>query len=121
MTNEQLAHFRHLLECSRAALNAGIQAAQDDAMDAEENVLDGEGGDVRAQSPLADAELDVATMRTDQWREIDEALLRIQRGEYGRCEACGREIEIERLEAMPTARLCAEDARRADRREVPTL
>lgn len=38
--------------------------------------------------------------------EIDQALLRIKDGKYGDCIRCGKEIERERLEAMPHARLC---------------
>jgi DnaK suppressor protein len=38
--------------------------------------------------------------------EIAAALERIENGTYGRCERCGQEIPVERLEAIPTARLC---------------
>jgi RNA polymerase-binding protein DksA len=38
--------------------------------------------------------------------EINEALRRIARREYGVCESCGNPILRARLEAMPTARLC---------------
>jgi RNA polymerase-binding transcription factor DksA len=38
--------------------------------------------------------------------EINEALRRIARQEYGRCESCENPILRARLEAMPTARLC---------------
>ena len=38
--------------------------------------------------------------------EINEALRRIARSEYGRCESCENPILRARLEAMPTARLC---------------
>jgi RNA polymerase-binding transcription factor DksA len=38
--------------------------------------------------------------------EINEALRRIARGEYGVCEMCENPILRARLEAMPTARLC---------------
>jgi len=121
MTNEQLARFRALLEAGRGTVNRGILAAQNDALEAEESGREGEGGDVYQQGVLADTALGVGTLRTEQSHEIDEALLRIGRGEYGRCEVCGREIELERLEAIPTARLCAEHAHQADRRDVPRL
>ena len=39
-------------------------------------------------------------------KKIDEALERIDSGEYGFCEVCGVEIGVERLEARPTAELC---------------
>ena len=38
--------------------------------------------------------------------QIDEALRRVYRGEYGVCENCGEPISRARLEAMPYARLC---------------
>ena len=39
-------------------------------------------------------------------QEIDHALRKLYRGEYGPCENCGRPISRARLEAMPYARLC---------------
>jgi RNA polymerase-binding transcription factor len=41
-------------------------------------------------------------------KEIDEALRKVYRGEFGMCENCGRSIARARLEAMPYARLCLE-------------
>lgn len=41
--------------------------------------------------------------------EIDAALQRIDRGEYGICEACGEPIEERRLDAVPWARRCFAD------------
>ncbi len=37
---------------------------------------------------------------------IDRSLEEIQRGDYGKCRVCGKEIEKERLEAVPTTRIC---------------
>ena len=39
-------------------------------------------------------------------RNIDEALMRLEDGEYGVCEECEEEIPLGRLKAMPFARLC---------------
>ena len=39
-------------------------------------------------------------------RNIDEALARLDEGEYGICEDCEEEIPLGRLKAMPFARLC---------------
>ena len=41
-----------------------------------------------------------------RWEDIRSALGRVERGVYGACERCGRDIASERLEAVPTARLC---------------
>jgi DnaK suppressor protein len=39
-------------------------------------------------------------------KKIEEAIKRLENGEYGYCEACGVEIGYKRLEARPTATLC---------------
>jgi RNA polymerase-binding transcription factor DksA len=39
-------------------------------------------------------------------KEINSALERIEKGTFGICEKCKREIEIERLEANPAERYC---------------
>jgi DnaK suppressor protein len=41
-----------------------------------------------------------------QLGEIAHAQRKIDEGTYGKCENCGQDIPIERLEAIPTARLC---------------
>jgi len=51
----------------------------------------------------------------EQLRQIEKALARIESGEYGRCEVCGKEIPLERLEATPSTTLCIDDARRLGR------
>jgi len=38
--------------------------------------------------------------------EIDAAVRRLEAGDYGICETCGRAIEPGRLEARPAARTC---------------
>jgi DnaK suppressor protein len=37
---------------------------------------------------------------------LEDALVRIDKGEYGQCTECGKLIEKERLEAVPHARQC---------------
>ena len=51
----------------------------------------------------------------ERLRQVGHALERIESGEYGRCEVCGKEIPQERLEAVPWATLCIDDARRLSR------
>ncbi len=38
--------------------------------------------------------------------KIDEAIVRIEEGEYGICEECGCDINVKRLEARPVTTLC---------------
>ncbi|MBW7459174.1 TraR/DksA C4-type zinc finger protein [Paenibacillus sepulcri] len=43
-------------------------------------------------------------------REVNEALVRMEEGTYGQCRECGETIEYERLQALPTAQTCIQDA-----------
>ncbi len=42
----------------------------------------------------------------ERLKDVVHALDKVSRGTYGLCETCAAAIAIERLEAMPTARLC---------------
>ena len=42
-------------------------------------------------------------------QDVDRAVAKLDAGNYGVCEACGRPIGEDRLEAYPAARFCIED------------
>jgi DnaK suppressor protein len=46
--------------------------------------------------------------------QVRDALKRIEDGTYGKCIACGRQIEAARLEAVPWAAYCLEDQEKQD-------
>lgn len=48
---------------------------------------------------------------------IRKSLTAMKTGKYGKCEVCGKDIESERLEAMPTATLCIADSKKAPKRK----
>ncbi len=39
-------------------------------------------------------------------KEIEESLYDMEQGTYGQCKRCGKDIEIERMRAKPTAKYC---------------
>jgi len=47
-------------------------------------------------------------------KDIDDALGKLEQGTYGVCEACGKPIDPERLEAKPWARFCVADQARIE-------
>ncbi len=47
---------------------------------------------------------------------IKAALIKISKGTYGKCEKCGKQIELGRLLAMPTAMLCLSCSKKTSRR-----
>jgi DnaK suppressor protein len=114
-------HFRQVLEEARDRLQRTIQHH-----DIGNASLEEETGDQvsPADNHLADTatetydrELDEGLEEDarDQLRQVEKALARIESGEYGRCEVCGKEIPVERLEAVPWTTLCIDDARRLAR------
>jgi DnaK suppressor protein len=47
---------------------------------------------------------------------IDRALVKLEAGQFGRCEACGKEIPQPRLEAFPEAAMCISCAQAGEAR-----
>ena len=56
-------------------------------------------------------ELSVDQNTADFLEKVDHALDRLERGEYGNCEVCGKPIPVARLEALPYVTLCVDCAR----------
>jgi DnaK suppressor protein len=52
---------------------------------------------------------------SDELLQIDAAFQRLERGTYGTCQACGRPIGAERLDAQPATRFCVDDQAKAER------
>jgi DnaK suppressor protein len=48
--------------------------------------------------------------------QVERALGKLEHGEYGRCEDCGKPIAAERLAAIPYATLCIECKAKRERR-----
>jgi len=47
--------------------------------------------------------------------DVEHALQRLDQGTYGTCEACGKVIPDDRLEALPATRFCLDDQAVAER------
>lgn len=72
-----------------------------------------------AQTELADYTL--TQLLENQRRElmlIDAAFQRIDQGTFGVCVDCGGDIPMDRLEAVPFAIRCEEDARRREQERI---
>lgn len=72
-------------------------------------VMDREQDDEAAEAvENISREMTAATLERERNRltEIESALIRLKKGEYGRCDRCGAEIPKARLDALPWARLC---------------
>ena len=81
--------------------------------------LDSRGDDLDYDDNFADsaqvaAEMGENRVLYDQLRrdldDIEKALERMDAGTYGTCEVCGTDIGADRLEVMPSTRVCIEHA-----------
>jgi len=65
----------------------------------------GEGATLAVSWEMTLARKETVTARIEA---LQEALSRVDDGTYGYCESCGVQIDPERLEILPAARLCTE-------------
>jgi len=104
MNKRQQEHFRKKLIAWRQELLDEIARTVHQMRDEPDNPPD--------MNDRASLETDMSLELRSRDRErklikkIDEAVTRLERGEYGYCDECGVEIGVERLEARPTAELC---------------
>ena len=75
-------------------------------------LVDQHPADVASETEARELDLARQAMFDGRLGLIDEALRRLERGEYGRCIVCGREIPEARLELVPETPYCVEDAER---------
>jgi DnaK suppressor protein len=71
-------------------------------------------GDRSLQDSTGEQQISILEVRNRMRNQIDEALRRLEDGTYGTCEDCTREINPERLKAMPFARRCVECQQKAE-------
>ncbi|WP_368429768.1 RNA polymerase-binding protein DksA [Sulfuricaulis sp.] len=104
MNKKQHDHFRAVLNAWKKELEDEIARTVQQMRDVPENPPD--PNDRASQETDMSLELRSRDRERKLIKKIDEALDRIDTGDYGYCEVCGVEIGVERLEARPTAELC---------------
>jgi len=103
MTSEKLEHFRRLLIQQLRQATEHIREDQAAALE-----LSDDGVKDTVDLSLMDVNKEIALRLGERASrmvaDIDQALLRIKEGSYGKCARCGGLIDERRLEAVPTAR-----------------
>lgn len=112
MNEAQLAYFRNLLEQERQEILEGLESTTDHLRN--DNTRESDEHDRASLEEEYQLELRIRERETRLLRKIDEALHRIDTGEYGYCEETGEPIGIPRLLARPTATLSIEAKERAE-------
>lgn len=110
--------MRERLERERADLEATVERIKERLAVSQRDsggdiaLADQHPADVASETEARELDLARQTMFEARLGLIDEAFRRLERGEYGRCVICGREIPAERLELVPETPFCVEDAER---------
>jgi DnaK suppressor protein len=58
---------------------------------------------------------DLSSNEKNILKDIENALKKIEKGNYGICELCGKKIEYKRLKHIPYARYCIECQKKQDK------
>ena len=104
MNQKQLDHFMTMLQGWKAELQGEIDRTIHQMQ--EEPTTEADPNDRASLETDISLELRSRDREGKLVKKINEAIDRIEEGEYGYCENCGVEIGIQRLEARPTAELC---------------
>ena len=115
MNKEQTEHFREILLAWKRDLMVEVDRTVSHMKDEAANFPD--PNDRATQEEEFSLELRTRDRERKLIRKIDEALKRIEDGNYGYCLETGEEIGIKRLEARPVATLSVEAQERRERRE----
>ena len=117
MSRSRYTELREMLDGRRREIQAEVQGKMRGVR--EENVWGGKMNEVldAVESAEADIQEDIefalVQMKSETLNKINDALLRLERGDYGNCFDCGEEIAEKRLRALPFAVRCkdCEEAR----------
>ena len=103
LTAAQRRKIRQVLIEMRSRLTDQVASLRDDSLRRDDSGNIEEEGTDAFERQFA---LSLARSEQDSIVAIDDALRRLDTGEYGKCEECGEAIEIARLEALPFVRTC---------------
>lgn len=115
MNPKQVEYFRQKLESWKNELLAESNKTLDHLREENHNTPD--TNDQASEETERSFELRTRNRYRKLLDKIDEALARINQGEYGYCEETGEEIGLKRLEARPVATLCIEAQERHENYE----
>ena len=98
----------------------GLTEESEDESLGELSSLDQHPADIGTETFDRERDLSILEQVEAELADVEHALKRLDDGTYGRCEACGKPIGDERLEALPAARFCLEDQAVAERENRPS-
>jgi DnaK suppressor protein len=101
---ERYLLLRGMLEDRRREIHEKLRSLRDSIPAEAPGVRDAEEQSV--DDFVQEVDLALMQMKSETLKKIDQALLRLEEGTYGRCQECDAEIPPARLRALPFAALC---------------
>lgn len=118
LSKKDLAAFRELLMQKRAELKGDVESLKADAKNIGASISYEHMADTGSDNYEQEFTLGLVESERQMLHEIDDALIRIEKGIYGICMVTGQPINRARLEAKPWAKYCIEVAREKERRHA---
>src|SRR5215475_9602814 len=112
MSRARYAELKHMLDERRREIQAEVQGKMRGVR--EEGAWGGKLNEVldAVESAEADIQEDLefalVQMKSETLNKINDAMMRLEQGDYGYCFDCGEEIAEKRLRALPFAVRCKE-------------
>ena len=109
-----LAQERERLQGIKTEIDGARDESQQDGLE-ELSSYDQHPADVGTETFEREKDLSILDSVEGELADIEHALQRLDDGTYGTCEACGKPISDDRLEALPATRFCVDDQVQAER------
>jgi DnaK suppressor protein len=113
MNKKDLSLLRKMLIARKAEFLKKINGAHKDIDMTAEDI--GDEMDIAVKNAEKEISFELAANDRIAMEEINEALGKMEKNSYGKCECCGKDIVIERLKAIPWGRYCFECQEEAER------
>ncbi len=100
-------NIKDLLQSQQKDIEKSLKEVENDDPVKEESLA--ESSEPGTDSYIADSHIRTVALEEQLKKahtSISTALSKITEGIYGKCEKCGKQIEVARLLAMPTAQYC---------------
>lgn len=107
LNKKQIADFEKQLTEWRDELESG-QSENVQAMHEQEQTSFPDPTDQASMETDRNFELRIKDRERKLIKKINQAIERLENGEFGECESCGGDISIKRLQARPVTTLCIE-------------
>ncbi len=106
MRENDILYFKQMLEERREQILKNINGSSKELSELQDSQDVMDEGDFAAVSTDNLINEEILIAQQQELREIDEALMKIEKGTYGICEMCEEPIGMQRLKVKPFARYC---------------